>query len=100
MGKTLTSDSEAALVNLLRGRGRPKKTQTQKYEIDSMRSILEEDKLDVDKESGESVLIAEEGAKHDSRYSVEGSPLPPTPPLECRGTLNLSSSTPKIVQEI
>lgn len=96
MGETLTSGSEAALVNCLRGRGLPRKTQLQQPEEEHLHSILEEDNSDNEKITGET-MSNEEGGEYEpsSRYSVEGSPLPPTPPLECSGTLNLSSSTPK-----
>lgn len=97
MGETLTSTSEVALVNRLRGRGRPKKTQTQRSEVDLLHSIMEEENLESEKTPGDNPVETEEGAEYDSRYSNEGSSLPPTPPLEYGGALNLSSSTPKRV---
>lgn len=97
MGETLTSGSEAALVNRLRGRGRPRKTQPQKPDEDCLHSIQEEDNLDNEKLTGETIMSNEEECEYEPSgiYSVGGSPLPPTPPLESSGTSNLSSSTPK-----
>lgn len=99
MGETLTSGAEAALVNRLRGRGRPKKTHIQKQEVNLQQSIIEEEASDYDNEKAVDDLTSSdrEGFEYelDRRYSRENSPLPPTPPLEGSGALSLSSSTPK-----
>lgn len=62
MGETLASGAEAALVNRLRGRGRPKKTYPQKQELDSQPSVIEEeDILDYEKLSDDPAMMGSEG---------------------------------------
>lgn len=93
MGETLPKGSETALVNRLRGRGRPRKVNQQQLVKDLQPTQSDEDISGKDELSDESISMAEEietetELSHGS--NIENSPPPAARSMNVSRTPNVS----------